>query len=274
VCQSPQTAQKSTHYSTLYSTIRVHKHQRQQIILDTTQRLLYVFVMPTAQHAQESVGQRRTKPKALSQQQLLFAKSLATQGNPVTAYREAGYITNPIDLPNKVIQGRAYSVARSTSVRAAVARFRAEIEAKREEKQQITRDWVIAELQEALARAKKPMLGNDAVAVRVLELLGKHLGMFTDTMTIDIGRTREYDELTAAEGRKLAALMLAGAGDSTASEPPQDTHEDQCEHTEPGEHADIEGISRVLSLANAEPTPPSPPDGPGVSVDPSPEITR
>jgi phage terminase small subunit len=48
------------------------------------------------------------------------------------------------------------------------------------EKVEITQEWVVTKLRENLERSMQPESYNGAVANKALELLGKHVGMFSD----------------------------------------------------------------------------------------------
>lgn len=52
--------------------------------------------------------------------------------------------------------------------------------------------------------------GDLAVAVKCTELKGKHLGMFSETITLDIVKVREYSEQERIEASRLARLMILG----------------------------------------------------------------
>jgi hypothetical protein len=55
--------------------------------------------------------------------------------------------------------------------------------------------------------------GDIQAAVRATELQGKALGLFVDVAQIGVGPTREYDELTQSEAKRLARLMVQDAID-------------------------------------------------------------
>ena len=59
--------------------------------------------------------------------------------------------------------------------------------------------------------------GDIASAVRASELMGKHLGMFRENIEIEVGASRAYTEAEALEAKRLAVLMLEGAGELPAA---------------------------------------------------------
>ena len=221
--------------------------------------------MDTAESPVLPVVKRRRTPGSLSGKQEAYAQSYARQGNCVKAYMDAGYLGSADGIPPKSLANRAYAIIRNPSVKQRIAQIREESENRRADRAELTRDWIVTELQEVHARSKAAG-GNDAVGVRALELLGKHLGMFSETVTIDLGQLREYTESEALEARRLAALRLEDSNTPATGLP----QPGQCEHTMP---ADIPGNARVLPDSD-ESTPPLPPNGPGVNSRPSPEPTQ
>lgn len=105
--------------------------------------------------------------------------------------------------------------------------------ASRSERVQVTQDWVISRLVDNVERAMtaEPVrdregnetgvyVYNGSVANKALELLGKHLGMFTDKHELtgkDGGpietRDATFDEMSTEELAKLAVRLADGDGD-------------------------------------------------------------
>ena len=105
--------------------------------------------------------------------------------------------------------------------------------ASRSERVQVTQDWVISRLVDNVERAMtaEPVrdregnetgvyVYNGSVANKALELLGKHMGMFTDKHELtgkDGGpietRDATFDEMSTEELAKLAVRLADGDGD-------------------------------------------------------------
>ena len=220
--------------------------------------------MDTADSPVLPVDKRRQEHRPLNGKQEAYAQAYVRYGNCVKAYLEAGYLASVDGIPSKALANRAYAIMRHPGVRRRIAEIREQTEARRQDKAELTRDWVVAEHQRLLEVAEKD--GNLAVATDNLIALGKTLGLYSEGITIDLGQLRAYSESEAIEAKRLASIMLEH-GDKPATALPQAA---QCEHTMP---ADIPGNARVLPDSD-ESTPPSPPNGPGVNSRPSPEPTQ
>lgn len=118
----------------------------------------------------------------LTEKRERFCREILIDDNAAAAAKRAGYST-------RSAKERAYQLMQTPEVQARIAELRAE----RAARTAITADYVLARLKENLERAMtaEPVLDRDgnpigeyrydgAVANKALELLGKHLGMFTD----------------------------------------------------------------------------------------------
>jgi len=211
--------------------------------------------MANVETAHAFVGSRRRKAGELSPQQHTFVQSLARQGNIITAYRQAGYATADDPRTPKQLRNAADAILRGAGVRAALDEFRKALEHARVESQGLTKEWIIAELQLNFLECKRK--GDCAAGNRALELLGKHLGMFSDTLHIDLGQMQAYAELGESEARRLAILMCNSTD--------MGTDMGQCEHIDHApalpqacDKPDLAG-EIVVSGTGATPSPPDPP---------------
>lgn len=127
---------------------------------------------------------------ALTPKQQRFVEEYVLDLNATQAAIRAGYSANHADVQGPRILGYA-------GVKAAIDAALA----KRTERTGLTADWVLDQLRENARIAREA--GDIAPANRALELLGKHIGMFTERKDVTI----HIDTLDAAEiERELAQL--------------------------------------------------------------------
>ena len=136
----------------------------------------------------------------------MFAQALAKGMDVDEAYVEAGYTHN---------RGNASRLKATENVKARVA----ELMGRAETGVVLTKQWVLEQLIDNAAEAKKA--GQIAPANRALELLGKELGMFIDRKEVgapgDFDMIEDPDELRRALAREAA---LAGfSAPAPAGEP-------------------------------------------------------
>lgn len=119
-------------------------------------------------------------------QQAFVSHYVANSGNATQAYISAGY------SPNGAAQG-AERLLRNVEVQQSIAGARARVEQMTE----FTQQWVLSGLRDVALGA----LANKqySAAARSFELVGKHLGMFSDKLVIEDLRTNAR-KVAEAEG--------------------------------------------------------------------------
>ena len=133
---------------------------------------------------------------SLTPKQVRFIEEFLVDLNATQAALRAGY--------------KHGDIGRQLLTKTHVCESIAEAQAERSRRTEIDQDWVLNRLVENVGRAMRanPVLDKDgvsmgeyryegAVANRALELVGKHLGMFTDKP--DIRRPKEITDLTDDE---------------------------------------------------------------------------
>ena len=132
----------------------------------------------------------------LTDKQRLFVEEYLIDLNATAAARRAGYSA-------KTAEVIGFENLRKPNIAAAIGQAKAE----RSERTEITQDWVLEGLkenyrramqQEAVLDAEGNSTGeyryNGAVANKSLELMGRHLNMFTDTLNLSGGVTVTHEE--------------------------------------------------------------------------------
>jgi phage terminase small subunit len=97
----------------------------------------------------------------------LFAQAIASGNSGSKAYVQAGY-----DAKGHAAESAGSRLLRNGEIQARIA----ELRQARYDREVLDREWVTIRLMEKAENAE-----SDAAAIRALELLGKHLGMFTDS---------------------------------------------------------------------------------------------
>jgi phage terminase small subunit len=97
----------------------------------------------------------------------VFARAIVSGNTGSKAYVQAGY-----DARGHAAEAAGSRLLRNVEVQARIA----ELRQARYDREVLDRKWVTTRLMEKAENAE-----SDAAAIRALELLGKHLGMFTDS---------------------------------------------------------------------------------------------
>ena len=144
----------------------------------------------------------------LTAKQDTFCRQYLVDLNATAAARRAGYSARNADKIGSELLGK-------TGVAARISELRAEA-AKRNE---ITLDDVIQMLVEDRRDAKAA--GQHGPAVRAAELLGKHLGAFTDRMILSQDQVSDEDIIKAIAGddERKAAMLRDILGSDTEFAP-------------------------------------------------------
>ena len=121
--------------------------------------------------------------KTLTGKQKRFVDEYLKDLNALQAYKRSGYHTK-----NDNVAGAASNrLLKNVNIQACIK----EAQAKLEEKSKISQEWVLQELQEMYNKNKHCLLpGSAAAANKALELIGKHIGMFTDKI-VHSGKIQE-----------------------------------------------------------------------------------
>lgn len=116
----------------------------------------------------------RDKKMTLTEKQRRFIDEYLIDLNATAAAKRAGYSEKNADKIGPQLLGKT-RIAQELAGRLK----------KRQERTEITQDWVIEKLKDLAVRSSEC---DDAphmqVAAKTLELLGRHLGMYTDKMTL------------------------------------------------------------------------------------------
>lgn len=146
-------------------------------------------------------------PHELTEQQARFCEAYAETPNGAQAAIAAGYAKGSAKIT-------ASRLLTNANVKARIAELRSE----QQRRTAITADWVIERLVQNADRAMQavPVLDNQgmptgeykyegSVANRALELIGKHYGMFTDKLKIEVVDVTELSDedllaITSAQG--------------------------------------------------------------------------
>ncbi len=126
--------------------------------------------------------------KKLSARQLLFCSEYLKDFNATQAYIRAGYKNN------KHSHIYAYKILQNITIQKNLAeKMQAQAE-----KTEISVEWIIQELKQLYDRCQSSLSSPGAIAgaTKQLELLGKHLAMFTDKLNVvsdDLHITVSYE---------------------------------------------------------------------------------
>lgn len=145
------------------------------------------------------------KERKLTARQEKFCQEYVICGNAAKAARRAGYAENS-----------ARTTATQILAYHHIQQKIAEIRNRNAAKQGITLESIIIMLLDSYADAKRD--GQHGPAVRAAELLGKHLGAFTDRIKVaseDITDTEVVKRLAGDDETKAALIrQILGAGDT------------------------------------------------------------
>ncbi len=147
-------------------------------------------------------------PKALTAKQRIFVQARLKEDDPLSAYEEAGYITNHSDgKPRTYLRMLAGNVLRGQAVSRALLAHSREIA----EREEVERVMSRAHVKAHHVRLMKICEANGDLsnATRNLEDIGKMGAMYADTLVIDPVRHQQYTEIEQEQARRIAAVLLA-----------------------------------------------------------------
>lgn len=136
-----------------------------------------------------------------------FIESMMRQGNPTTAYKEAGY--KFLDDDGKLVRwlsARVSKVRNTPVIASTLARISEDKLQRRVDRESYTRDWVLFELQETVDTAKK--LNKTSDVISALMGIAKIIGILNDTLTVDLVGIKQFDELKQREAKRITATLL------------------------------------------------------------------
>ena len=148
--------------------------------------------------------------KVLNQRQILFAQAVALGKPLVEAYRTAGYTAN-----SRTAYAIASQIARRPIVTAEIKRLQERARATVEMNAERWRTELTARYQQA---AEGSRVGDQANALRALELWGRHLGILEPRTDDQAERVRQLtDNLALLAGFQLAQQAAARQLPETAT---------------------------------------------------------
>lgn len=131
-------------------------------------------------------------PRPLTPKQQRFAEEYLVDLNGAAAYRRAGYRARS----DHVASAAAAKLLANAGIAAAITAA----QAVRSSRTRVDADYVVTRLK---AEAETAGKGSNPIArVKALELLGKHLGLFTDRLRAEIGvQLQIVEEIVDADSR-------------------------------------------------------------------------
>ena len=113
--------------------------------------------------------------KTLTGKQLRFVTEYMIDFNATQAYKRAGYSAS-----NNIVAGaNGRRLLEKEYIKAEIAKRQTALQKETE----ISQEWVLTQLQSQYDKHKDSILpGSAAAANKALELIGKHIGMFTDRL--------------------------------------------------------------------------------------------
>ena len=168
--------------------------------------------------------------KVLNQRQILFAQAVALGKPLVEAYRTAGYTAN-----SRTAYAIASQIARRPIVTAEIKRLQERARATVEMNADRWRTELTARYEQAAGGSR---VGDQANALRALELWGRHLGILEPRTDDQAERTRLLTEhLAMAMGLQMAARQLPETATVTVEAQVRDTMALAPASEEPHAHA-------------------------------------
>lgn len=143
---------------------------------------------------------------SLTKKQDSFARSIAAGSALSKAYRDAYDATS---MQPRVVWSEASRLAKHPIVTARVQELKAEAEERRRMASLDREEAIIRRLEHEALTAR-----TDGARVKALELLGKHLGMFTDRVVVDTPERTEEEIERDILGR-LSRVLILPATDAT-----------------------------------------------------------
>ena len=165
-----------------------------------------------------------------------FVAAYVKDGNALSAYLAAGYVTENHGKEREYLKRRAYSVIKGKTVSQALLEYRDRRDALAEARKDFALDWIVSEHERLMQVAESK--GDLAVATRNLELIGRTRGVYADNVMIDVGQRREYSEAERVEAARLSRMLLTegDSGESKALEGDSVQDSDDSSQDEDGDH--------------------------------------
>ena len=140
--------------------------------------------------------------RKLTQQQKNFIQEYRKHGIASKAYKDAGYVCERDGKEELWIRQNAYHVLHRPAVQEELRR----LEAKDAARDAYAIDYIREEHIRLMEKAEEK--GDLTNATRNLEALGRTIGAYTDSVTVDVTAVREYTETERRELKKMAQYML------------------------------------------------------------------
>jgi phage terminase small subunit len=122
-----------------------------------------------------TTGKKKVKTMALTDKQMKFVDEYMVDMNATQAYLRAGY-----KCTEEAARVSASKLLTNPNIVAEITTRQEKLQ----EKTELTAEWVLNELADNHRLAKQ--MGDMAPSNKALELIGKHIGMFTDKVKMDV----------------------------------------------------------------------------------------
>lgn len=127
-----------------------------------------------------------------------FCQYVSVGVSVADAYVKAGFLEN---------SGSASRLHGSALVHARIAELSEKVHDKMAHKACLSRDWVLGAMQDVALRCMDPTNFQPSPAIRALELLGKDLGLFRDSIDHNFKWNGDLSQLTEAQKAQLAISL-------------------------------------------------------------------